>query len=190
MLLLNLLQDPKPGRPLMTGRSHRGDPCLECKSTEKIWDISRGVHAGKYRYERCALCARRARKGEKRATPQTGRRRNRNAEQIAQNAKRWRKTNPEKAMFIDARRRAKGRNLEFTIDLDDVVIPECCPLLGIEIARGVGAHADSSPSLDRIDSARGYVKGNVWVISWRANVIKRDATLDELRLIVAGLERV
>jgi hypothetical protein len=45
-----------------------------------------------------------------------------------------------------------------------------------------------TPSLDRIDSSLGYVKGNVWVISWRANHIKTDATLDELRLLVTGLE--
>ncbi len=53
-----------------------------------------------------------------------------------------------------------------------------------------GVQAGSTPSLDRIDSSLGYVKGNVWVISWRANHIKTDASLEELKQLVAGLERL
>jgi hypothetical protein len=43
---------------------------------------------------------------------------------------------------------------------------------------------------DRKDNARGYVKDNVRVISWRANRLKSDATLEELRLLVRDLEGV
>lgn len=46
-----------------------------------------------------------------------------------------------------------------------------------------GVKQDDSYSLDRIDSSKGYIKGNVWVISLRANRIKNDSTPDELRLI-------
>ncbi len=45
-----------------------------------------------------------------------------------------------------------------------------------------------SPSLDRIDSTKGYTKGNIWVISNRANTLKNDATLSELKLLVERLE--
>jgi hypothetical protein len=43
-------------------------------------------------------------------------------------------------------------------------------------------------SLDRIDSSKGYIKGNVWVISLRANRIKNDSTPQELRLIADKVE--
>lgn len=48
---------------------------------------------------------------------------------------------------------------------------------------------NNSPSLDRMIPALGYVASNVRVISYRANAIKRDATLDELRALVAYVER-
>ena len=46
-----------------------------------------------------------------------------------------------------------------------------------------------TPSLDRINPKLGYVKGNVQVISWRANNIKRDATAEELRLVADFVAR-
>jgi hypothetical protein len=204
-MLVNLLQDPKPGRPLMTGRSHVGTACDKCGSTEKIWLQRRGRFAKPEdaRWEACALCARRDRKRlyaesrkrylaspKGRATTSRRRKRDRVRELAAQNAKRWRTRNPERDLYLQAKSRAKRLGLEFTITVEDIEIPERCPLLDIELSFGVGMVTHSSPSLDRKDSSKGYVKGNVWVISWRANVIKRDATLDELRLIVAGLERI
>ena len=48
---------------------------------------------------------------------------------------------------------------------------------------------DDSYSLDRIDSSRGYVKGNIWAISLRANRIKNDSTVEELRLIADKVEQ-
>jgi hypothetical protein len=71
----------------------------------------------------------------------------------------------------------------------DIVIPACCPLLGIPLFQMRGRAGPNSPSLDRIDPTKGYVPGNVWVISWRANQIKPDATLQELKQIVIGLEK-
>lgn len=48
--------------------------------------------------------------------------------------------------------------------------------------------SNDSPSIDRIDPKRGYVRGNVVVVSMRANSIKREATIDELRKMVAFYE--
>jgi hypothetical protein len=39
----------------------------------------------------------------------------------------------------------------------------------------------SSPSLDKIIPSRGYVKGNVMVVSSKANLMKSDASVTELR---------
>lgn len=96
---------------------------------------------------------------------------------------------PEYRMWSAAKLRAKKNKIKFLINLENVKIPEFCPLLGIKIEVGISKWQSSSPSLDRINSSEGYVLGNVWVISHRANTIKNDACLEELRLIVKGLEK-
>jgi len=94
------------------------------------------------------------------------------------------------AMWSRAKYRARQKGWDFSIDKEDVVIPDKCPLLGIELVchRGKGSHQGNSPSLDRIDPSKGYIKGNVWVISNRANTLKNDATLQELKTLVEKLE--
>ena len=88
---------------------------------------------------------------------------------------------PRSPMWSRAKYRAKQKGLDFNITKEDIVIPDTCPLLGIPM---------TSPSLDRIDSSKGYTKGNVWVISNRANTLKNDATLSELKLLAEKLEEV
>lgn len=78
-----------------------------------------------------------------------------------------------------ARRNAKTRNLEFTISKKDIEIPNCCPVFGT-----TWGEQEYAPSLDRIDNSKGYIPGNILVVSWRANRIKNDSTLDELKAIV------
>jgi hypothetical protein len=97
---------------------------------------------------------------------------------------------PERPMWEKARQRAQKAGVPFTIQLGDILIPPFCPVLGIPIQRNTGARgsSDSSPTLDRIEPQRGYVVGNVAVISWRANRIKNDATLIELQRIIEWLE--
>ena len=93
----------------------------------------------------------------------------------------------EKRMITRVKCRAKKQNIPFDIDINDVVIPEICPILGIKLMpkRGLkkGYYPDS-PSLDRIIPNLGYIKGNVRVISARANLLKNDASLKELELIL------
>lgn len=85
-------------------------------------------------------------------------------------------------MLNRARTRAKRKGLSFTIDASHLSIPEICPVLGIKLSLRIGKRGpcDSSPTLDRIDSSKGYTPENVEVISWRANRIKCDATPEEL----------
>jgi hypothetical protein len=89
--------------------------------------------------------------------------------------------------MINSRQSAKRRGLEHTITLDDIQIPTYCPVLGYYLRGGEGLRHHASPSLDRIDTSKGYVPGNVWVISWRANNLKADATPDELIQLVRAL---
>ena len=90
---------------------------------------------------------------------------------------------PRNRLFLGARERTKKRGLEFSITKEHIVIPDVCPLLGIPIVVGANDRLHS-PSLDRKDSTKGYIPDNVWVISTRANTLKNDASLDELKLIV------
>ena len=96
-----------------------------------------------------------------------------------------RQNRPEYFLWKAAKKRSRDKGLDFDIDPSDIVIPNFCPYLGIEITHeiGHGTRRPSSPSLDRIDSSKGYVKGNIIVCSWRANFLKSDATLTELLLI-------
>lgn len=93
-----------------------------------------------------------------------------------------------------ARRRGRQRGLEATIMPADLVWPTHCPVLGIELdypvrsgERKDQAAAPNWPSLDRWDSTKGYVPGNVFVISYRANTLKNNATLGELLKIAEYL---
>ena len=93
-----------------------------------------------------------------------------------------RNRNPFKACFQNASARVK-REGKRTWDLDfgTFDFPEFCPYLGIKIdySLGKGKIQYNSPSFDRIDATLDYVKGNVELISNRANSMKSDASRDE-----------
>ena len=93
--------------------------------------------------------------------------------------------NPKRKLIFTARASAKKKGLPFNLELSDIVIPAHCPVLGIELQRGVRGRNDNSPSIDRIIPALGYVRGNILIISWRANRIKNDASIEELAKIAA-----
>jgi hypothetical protein len=96
----------------------------------------------------------------------------------------YRTTRPENMLLSDARRRAKASDLPFDLTVDDIVIPETCPVLGIPLVIGNSySDRESSPSIDKLVPERGYVRGNVCVISFRANRLKSDATLTELEAV-------
>lgn len=79
--------------------------------------------------------------------------------------------------------RARKRRVPHTITLDDIRIPDVCPALGTPLAVGVGQRTPDSPTLDRLRPDRGYVPGNVLVISHRANLIKNSATSAQVRAV-------
>jgi hypothetical protein len=73
------------------------------------------------------------------------------------------------------------RNREFSIEPSDIIIPKYCPYLEIELS--TDAKDRNKPhyfSIDRIDSNLGYIKGNVQIISKKANTMKSNATTEEL----------
>lgn len=95
------------------------------------------------------------------------------------------------SIWCGAKKRAKLKNIQFDINPEDIPeIPKYCPVLGIKIlANDTHVPLDSSPSLDRIDTNKGYIKDNIRIICNRANRIKADATLEELILITEDLKK-
>ena len=99
-----------------------------------------------------------------------------------------RKRDPARKLLNAARNRAKSKNLEFDITKEDIIIPKYCPLLNIELS--VYGNSDNSPSLDRIDNRKGYIKGNIWVISFKANRMKNTANPQELKLFCSNYLKI
>lgn len=95
---------------------------------------------------------------------------------------------PEYRMWSRCKTRAKRNGVPFTLTLEDIVIPPLCPVFHIPLTCGSREDNELSPSLDRIDNNKGYIKDNVWVISRKANTIKNNASLEELKALVAALE--
>jgi predicted nucleic acid-binding Zn-ribbon protein len=98
------------------------------------------------------------------------------------NSERVKGESPEKKMFRRAKTRAKEKGLDFNLELSDILIPKTCPILGVELIchKGRSGGQPNSPALDRIDNNKGYLKDNIMVISHRANMMKVDASPEEL----------
>ena len=92
------------------------------------------------------------------------------------------------SMWQAAKLRAKKKNLEFSICVEDIEIPQKCPLLELDLSYEDFGVRYNSPSLDRKDPKKGYSKDNIWVISSRANILKSNAPLHELELLVKNLK--
>lgn len=88
----------------------------------------------------------------------------------------------KKRLLDRANARAKKNNLFFNLEITDIVIPEYCPILEVKLVQGVKGNYEHTPSLDRIDNTRGYIKGNVAVISNLANTMKNKASLYQLTI--------
>lgn len=95
----------------------------------------------------------------------------------------WR-SHPENVMkhlLMSAKFRAKKKGVPFELKHGDLKLPKVCPVLGIPIIPGSKSSKSNSPSIDRFIPEKGYVKGNVQVISMLANELKGDDTLEQLR---------
>ena len=82
-----------------------------------------------------------------------------------------------------ARDSAKKRGITFELsrlDVMNMTVPITCPALGIPIKMENGQASDNSLSIDRINSEKGYSFDNCIFVSWRANKLKSDASLNEL----------
>jgi hypothetical protein len=103
----------------------------------------------------------------------------------------YRENNRALVLLGQARYRSKKKGIEFNLELSDVVIPKICPVLKIPLTAGSssGGPRGCSPSLDRIDNTKGYIKGNVQVISHKDNTMKHCADNNELILFANWIKR-
>lgn len=79
---------------------------------------------------------------------------------------------------------AKKRNLEFNLTelyLEELSFPITCPILGVELLYNQREYSPNKPSVDRIDSSKGYIKDNIQIISFAANRAKNNLTEAELK---------
>lgn len=100
---------------------------------------------------------------------------------ITDSQKQWIAKTLEKRIYDRAKSRATRKGLAFSISPEEIEIPVICPVLKTPIDK---------PSIDRIDSSKGYIPGNIRIISNRANMLKNNATIEELRLILQDLVEI
>jgi hypothetical protein len=121
---------------------------------------------------------------------------NKSPERTKARFKRSRITHREAMILSRCKYKAKKTGLLFNLTIEDIIIPDVCPVLNISIRKlsledevQKGYHPNA-PSIDRIIPALGYTKGNVRIISARANLLKNDATISELELVLEDLKRL
>lgn len=88
-------------------------------------------------------------------------------------------------LYRSARKRALQKGLEFNIELRDIHIPKKCPILKVPLI----CSTRYSPSIDRIYPDKGYVKGNIAIISVLANSMKANATPQELLIFARNIKK-
>lgn len=91
--------------------------------------------------------------------------------------------NPQSYMLYQTKARAKRKGISFNLTIEDIIIPEKCPILGMSLVINDNRCGENSPTIDRIDPEKGYTKGNVQIISHKANSIKNNANPEELEKV-------
>ena len=104
-------------------------------------------------------------------------------------ARKWRQENPILQILKSAKDRAKKKGLEFNLVESDIVMPKYCPVFPeIQLCKSDGRVSNNSPSLDRVDNNKGYVKGNVRIISYKANRLKNNGILEDFKRLIEYME--
>lgn len=108
-------------------------------------------------------------------------------EQAAKTHKERKINFPELYLWKYAKARSSYDKLPFDLKPQDIVIPKVCPYFKTEFSM---KDKQLAASLDRIDSSKGYTKDNIQVISYRANKMKNDATIEQLIQFAKGVLEV
>ena len=116
----------------------------------------------------------------------------RHKESGAANYRRVKDSEPWVLLYRASKERAKTKGWEHNLTIEHLksIWPTRCPVFGIELSVSRDVAHDASPTIDRLDSNKGYIIGNVNIISYKANVIKNNGTADEHRLIAEYIDRL
>lgn len=96
----------------------------------------------------------------------------------------------EYRLWYAAKIRSNKYEIPFNIEISDIKIPEFCPILGIKLDTDYSDKTkQSSPSLDKIHPKLGYIRGNIAVVSFKANRMKSDLDLWTLNRILRYINK-
>ena len=162
--------------------------CCQCGLTKTAKEFPRARQLPSGLYSWCKSCVKEKRESYNINENVSEKRKKRRKEdpiwrdKIAQQKKDSRLRNFPVHMWRSARTKAKNKGMEFSIIVEDIIIPEMCPILQVPLVFGTKDHYEFSPSLDRKDNTKGYIPGNIVVMSKKANTMKNCATKEELVL--------
>lgn len=178
--------------------------CIKCNVTKDLEDFRKNKNSSDGHEKHCKEC----RKEEQRISYHTKGWNDKKRKRVQENRptqraylQKWRDNNRElyntyninyrnrdltRTILRSAKSRAIKKGIEFSIEKEDIIVPEKCPIFNtpfvLEKGRGYSAKNRATiPSLDRIDPSKGYIKGNVWVISSLANTMKNNSSQEELK---------
>lgn len=149
--------------------------CTECTASKAVdWRAANSEHRRKYRNQYRVQ------------NPEVDRKHRRKYQNRANELRRQEhQQDPIRFMIYAAKGRSKKLNVPFDLQPQDLMLPERCPALDVLLERNVAHQRDNSPTLDRIIPEKGYVRGNVLVVSAKATRIKNDASVDEIERVAA-----
>ena len=101
----------------------------------------------------------------------------------------WKLKSNRNSVYVEAARQAKLLDVPFTIKLDDIVLPEKCPALKIPIELSKPKRHPHTPTAIMLDFARGFVPGNVVVVSYAAAELRGTAEAKDLRALADFIEK-
>ena len=162
--------------------------CSHCKEDKSFSEYTKNRSAKDGLQYRCRTCD---------LVYQTKRRADKYDESLeySRNYQRNRRQNYDyrlQMLINSSKQRAKNKNREHSITVEDIkaIYPAdgCCPIFGMKLEFNQAGFRESSPSIDRIDSTKGYTRDNIQIISWKANRVKGYATVEELEMLVAYLK--
>jgi hypothetical protein len=172
--------------------------CNICKNEKFLKDFSKSKYYSDGYRSQCKQCNKDYRqknivKIKQKAKEYYAHNRERSLEKSKKNYKKYYGKYPDRFLLKAAKARAKKSGLDFNLTLEDISIPDLCPVLKIPLRRNTEKNntaSHNSPSLDRINPNLGYIKGNVRVISHRANSLKSNACMEELELLLEDARRL
>jgi CRISPR/Cas system-associated protein Cas10 (large subunit of type III CRISPR-Cas system) len=163
--------------------------CSFCKEDKSIFDFSKNKASSDGLQYKCRLCDVEYQKN----------RRIKNKDHVLDYSRNYQKNKRKNfefrlQMLLNAsKQRSKKKSRENTLTLEDIksIYPKngLCPIFGTKLVFGDAGFRETSPSIDRIDSTKGYTKDNIQIISWKANRIKTNSSIEELELILAYMKQ-